>query len=259
MDSGAVEIMFKTIERTRDIKTLSYTIEKIERIDGDFVRQVSFSKLNRSPLKVYLKQEYPKQGMEALYRDGGKVLVNPNGFPWFNIRLSPLGNLIRENQHHTIYESGYDHVMNVLEHIMLKYDEKVFSMLYVEKDTIWDSNPVWKIKLQNPLYKIDYYTMQEDETVMQVARRNMLSEYWLVEQNKSISSCNDKSPGTKIKQPSDYAPAMELYIDQIRLIPLVMKIYDGQGLFEHYSYYDVKVDPEFKEEEFQKNYFEYGF
>ncbi len=258
-DTTAVDILKQTIKSTRDIKTISYTITKTERIDGDLVKQITFSKVSRNPLKVYLRQKYPKDGMEVLFTGGEKALINPNGFPWFNLRLSPLGNLVRENQHHTILESGYDHVINVFEHIINKYDSVVYSMLSIEKDTIWDSQEVWKIQFKNTSYKVSNYTMKKGETVMQVARRDMISEYWLLEQNESLKSFNDERPGEVIKLPSDYAPSMELYVDKVRLIPMVMKVYDQNGLFENYSYSGVTINPAIKDMEFDRHYEEYGF
>ena len=256
---NAVDIMRKTFESTREIGALSFTMTKIERIDSELIRQVSFCKMIRNPLTVYLRQEYPNDGLEILFSVGEKVLINPNGFPWINLRLSPTGNMVRADQHHTIIESGYDHVMNVLEHIMIKYAPKVNSMLFVEKDTVWDGYSVWKIKLRNPYYEVKNYTMQKGETVTQVARRDMLSEYWLVEQNEALKSCNDEKPGLTIKRPNDYAPSMEIYIDKVRLIPLVMKIYDLNGLYELYSYIDVKVNPIFQDKEFDKDFEAYDF
>ena len=143
-----------------------------------------------------------KEGLEVLYTGKEKVLINPNGFPWFNVRLAPLGNMIRENQHHTILESGYDHVINILEHLINKYEGEVHSMLVIEKDTVWDNHPVWKVSLSNPNYQVSSYQMQKDENVMQVARRDLISEYWLVEQNENLNSCNDEKtwdhyPATK--------------------------------------------------------------
>lgn len=258
-DTTAVDILLKTIRSTREIKTISYIMTKTERIDGDMVKQITFSKISRNPLKVYLRQHYPKKGMEVLFTGGEKALINPNGFPWFNLKLSPLGNLLRENQHHTILESGYDHVINVFDHIINKYDTVIYSMISIEKDTVWDSQAVWKLRFQNPSYQIDDYTMQKGETVMQVARRDMLSEYWIVEQNKALKSFSDEKPGEIIKRPNDYAPSMELYVDKVRFIPMIMKVYDTDGLFEHYSYTDVTVNPGFKDVEFERDYHEYGF
>ncbi|MDA0195609.1 MAG: DUF1571 domain-containing protein [Bacteroidetes bacterium] len=258
-DTNAFDILNKTIKSTRAIKTMSFTMTKIERIDGEMLKQISLNKMIRKPLSVYLRQEYPVDGMEVLYKEGEKVLINPNGFPWINLRLSPDGNLARVNQHHTILESGYDHVINILDHLMSKYNHDVGSMVFIEKDSTWESHAVWKIKLQNAYYKVNDYVMQENETVMQVARRDMLSEYWLVEQNEILKSCNDESPGATIKRPNDYAPSMELYIDKIRFIPLVMKVYDNIGIYEHYTYSGVTIDPVFKDIEFEKDYEEYGF
>ena len=258
-DTGAFDIINKTIKSTRAIRTMSFRMKKIERIDGEMLKQISFNKMIRKPLTVYLRQEYPVDGQEVLYKEGGKMLINPKGFPWINLRLSPVGNLARSNQHHTILESGYDHVIDILDHLMSKYDHKVGAMVFIEKDSIWEGHAVWKIKLQNAYYQVNDYVMQEDETVMQVARRDMLSEYWLVEQNEILKSCNDESPGATIKRPNDYAPSMELYIDKIRFIPLVIKVYDNIGLYEHYTYSEVTIDPVFRDIEFEKYYPEYGF
>ena len=68
-----------------------------------------------------------------------------------------------------------------------------------------------------------------------------------------------KKPGTIIQRPNDYAPRMEVLIDKARLIPMVMKVYDQNGLFEFYAYSDVQIDPVFDEAEFEKDYPEYDF
>ena len=38
-----------------------------ERIKGNFIKSKMFNKINVSPLKVYLKQEYPDKDLETVY------------------------------------------------------------------------------------------------------------------------------------------------------------------------------------------------
>ncbi|MEQ9424902.1 MAG: DUF1571 domain-containing protein [Cyclobacteriaceae bacterium] len=260
LSQSAREILYRVFEETREIETISYVMTKSERIEGEMIKQISSSKIQRNPLRVYLRQQYPKDGLEVLYtEENDKALINPNGFPWINLRLSPNGGTMRENQHHTIKESGYDHFINVLEHLITKYDGSLDNMLVLKPDTVFDGNPAWSIALNNPNYQLEYYTMQKGETIMEVARRKMLSEYWLIERNDKVSDCKDELPGEVIRITNDYSPKMELIIDSKRYIPLVMKVYDDKGLYEHYSYSDVEINPAFLPEEFDRNYKEYGF
>src|SRR5690606_2584111 len=81
--------MFKT---TKSISAMSFTMGKLERINGKMVDQTSDVKLRRNPLAVYSKQTDPPSGIEVLYKEGEpKALVNPNGFPWVNVSLDPYG------------------------------------------------------------------------------------------------------------------------------------------------------------------------
>ena len=105
-------------ERTKSISSLSYTMTKKERIEGEMLVQSSLVKLKLHPFCLYSKQMAPKEGLELLYcenEDSRKVLVNPNGFPWITLKLDPMGSTMRNHQHHTVLNSGYDHVVSILE------------------------------------------------------------------------------------------------------------------------------------------------
>src|SRR6266704_85173 len=88
------EVAKAMFAKTKSIKTITYSMKKIERIKGQPILQESKVKLNISPLKVYLRQSVPKDGIEVLYVHGtnnNHALVNPNGFPWFSVNLDPFG------------------------------------------------------------------------------------------------------------------------------------------------------------------------
>ena len=66
---------------------------------------------------------------------------------------------------------------------------------------------------------------------------------------------NTDEPGKR----TDYAKKMSLYLDKEYLLPVYVKVYDDKGLYEHFEYVNLKVDPVIKAEEFTKDYKEYDF
>lgn len=249
--------MFKI---TKSITSMTFNMRKLERIDGKLVDQKSFIKLKRNPLSVYSRQLYPTAGIEVLYKGGdAKALINPNGFPWVNLSLDPYGNTMRKNQHHTIHDAGYDLVVSILEHLFSKYGDESETMTTVLGTEIWDGNTCWVIDIKNPHFKYEDYTIKEGEDLIAVAAKFKISEFMILEYNKAVSDYYDVKPGQVIKIPNDYSPHFTLLLDQKRLIPLVMKIYDDKGLYEQYEYTDIDLNQELNDSEFSADFPDYGF
>ncbi len=249
--------------RSKKITALKYTMKKQERFNGKLGMQLTAVKLQYNPLKVYMRQEVPKVGQEVLFVQGknnNHALVNTNGFPWVNISLDPMGSTARENQHHTLYESGYAHLISILEHLTAKYQKDIESMINTTGTITWNGRPCWIISFNNPNFKYYQYTVQKGETILTIATREKLSEYMILEMNKKkVSSYTNVSTGQIITVPNDYSPKMELYIDKLNYAPLVMKIYDDKGIYEYYEWYNVVINPTFKSNEFDRNFPDYDF
>lgn len=256
--SGA-EISRKMFDSTKQIKTLMYKMKKTERIDGEMVTQVAVVKLSRNPLKVYTRQEQPKDGLEVLYTEGSRAaLINPNGFPWLNLKLDPQGNLMRKEQHHTINEAGYDHVVSILEHLFNKYESEIDALTQLQSAE-WNGHPCWQITFDNPHFQYYEYQVGDKETLASIAEKFKISEYMILENNKDIDDFEDTIAGETITIPNDYSPKMILLIDKQLMVPLVMKVYDDKGLYEYYEYSDIKINPKLEPEEFTAEYAGYGF
>lgn len=261
-EPSAYQIVKDMFAKSRQITSMKYTMKKQERIDGKMILQQTAVKLNASPLKVYLKQELPKAGLEVLYVHGSNnnhAIVNTNGFPWVNLNLDPMGNIMRENQHHTLFESGYPHLMSILEHLTAKYSDQLESMVVNHGLVNWNGHSCWSITFNNPHFKVSKYTVKQGETVLTLSERSKLSEYMILELNKGVDNYTDVTPGQVINLPNDYSPKLELLVDKNELIPLVIKVYDDKGLYEHYEYYNVVTNPVFKSNEFDKNFPGYHF
>lgn len=262
-DSTAYQIVKEMFAKSKQISSMKYVMKKQERIEGKMMMQQTAVKLVSQPLKVYLKQELPKKGLEVLYVQGtnnNNALVNTNGFPWVNLNLDPMGSIMREKQHHTLFESGYPHLISILEHLTSKYDQQVEGMVSNAGLVNWNGRSCWNITFNNPYFKINKYTVKTGETVLNLASKSKLSEYMILELNKGlIDNYDDLKPGQVINLPNDYSPKLELLVDKNDLIPLVIKVYDEKGLYEHYEYYNVVTNPIFKSDEFNKEYPEYNF
>ena len=254
-----VKRMFK---KTLTINSLTYTITKQERIGGTLVKQISFTKMEKEPFKVYLKQQYPKEGMEVLYVQGtnnNKALINPNGFPWVNLKLNPVEGIMRNNQHHTIFQSGFDHVISILEFLCNKYQSEVENMVINNGTIIWDNKECYSIAFINPYFRYIDYTVSQDETIEDIAKKYKLSAHMILENNPDIGDYEDVTTNQRIKIPNDYSPKMLLYIDKKELVPVKMDIYDNNGLYEQYHYSQITVNPVLSSEEFSKDYKNYDF
>ncbi|MGK7392267.1 MAG: DUF1571 domain-containing protein [Candidatus Cyclobacteriaceae bacterium M2_1C_046] len=253
------KIMFK---KTKDIEAMIFKMNKQERIRGEMVEQESFVKLARNPYKVYSRQLHPEEGLEVLYVEGQRdnnALINPNGFPWMNLKLDPNGKIMRKDQHHTIRDSGYDLVMAILEHLFEKYGDEISSMVENKGMIEWRGNSCWVVEMSNPYFQYNKYTVKPGETIISIAEENMLSEHMIVEHNAGVDDFYDVTAGQVIEIPNDYSPKIILYIDKDMMIPRLMKIYDDKGLYEQYEYKDLVVNPAISPEEFTEEYEEYGF
>lgn len=261
IESG-YSIAKRMFEKTSSINSLTYTITKQERIKGKMTKQVSFTKMIKEPFKVYLRQQYPKAGTEILYVEGknnNKALINPNGFPWINLKLNPREGIMRNNQHHTLFQSGFDHVVSILEFLSKKYNSEIENLVINNGIINYKNRDCYSISLSNPYFEYIDYTVSGNETVIDIATRYKLSAHMILEINNSIKDYDDIVAGQVIKIPNDYSPKMLLYVDKDKLIPVRMDIYDDKGLYEKYEYSEVKINPNIASEEFAQDYPEYGF
>lgn len=260
-ESG-ISITQKMFEETTRIKTLTYTLTKEERINGKLLKQISQNKFEKRPFRVYLKQLYPKEGMEVLYIDGvnnNKALINPNGFPWINLKLNPLESTMRKNQHHTILESGFDHVVSILVFLTEKYQSEIEELVTYNGLVEYENTACHSISLISPYFKYIDYTIKEGETIIEIASRFKLSEHMILEKNSEVKDYDDVETGQVIQIPNDYSPKLEVYIDTVDMLPVRMDVYDDQGLYEKYEYSQIVINPKLSPEEFSEDYAEYGF
>lgn len=259
---SAPEKVKQVFEATRHIESLKYELVRSERIDGSYVENHMSIKMLRRPYKIYIKELAPNTGLEVLYPhplDENKALVNPNGFPWVNLKLDPNGELMRKDQHHTILEGGYDYVVSVMEYLFYKHKDGISDLLNDHGVSTLNGQPCEIISMENPHFTYQDHVVKKGESISSIALKNRLNEYMIYEKNKKVSIFGQVKEGDVIQIPTDYASKMVLFIDQKRQIPLKLEVYDEIGLFEKYEFRNVIINPQLTDDEFSEGYTAYSF
>src|SRR5688572_567688 len=97
----ALEVMMDACDKMKSASFILSTEERIK--NGSIEKGEMFVKLQHVPLSMYLHIHTPDAGVEILYRKkdwGNTLYVNPNGFPYVNLKLDMNNLKVRKNSHH---------------------------------------------------------------------------------------------------------------------------------------------------------------
>ena len=253
------ELMIKSLKAIKEVKGLKYHLKITERGRKGFNFYESAVKFSKNPRLIYL---YIK-GIEVLWTQGtnnGKALVKPNSFPYFNLNLDIMGNLMRQDQHHTLNEMGFDYFGGIIENTMDRIGDKFSQTFTIEGEERVNNRPCYKVNIDNKEFSYTDYTVGENESITSIARKLYVSEYMILEKNTKFNDYFDiLKKGQVIKVPTWYCRTVTMFIDQLYLVPVSIKVSDDKGLFEEYNYHFLQVNPKFEEGEFTRNYKDYKF
>jgi hypothetical protein len=244
-----------------NIKTLYFKLEYRERLidNGKFRHDSSTTKYQKLPRRIYMKMS---NGAELLWgpdMNDGDVLIHPNGFPYVNLDLNPDGSLMRKNQHHGIYAAGFDYFADLIKASMVRADKDFDSRFFSQGEITYNGFKCQRLLILDPAFKFVPYTVQKGETILTIAKKLSLNEYMILKHNPKVSSYTDIKEGQSILIPTNYGMVVSLYIDETMMLPVMIHVEDEKGLFEEYDYKVLKLNPDFKSEEFSRNYKGYHF
>lgn len=253
------DVLEKMIKSVGEVKTLKYDLKLIERIAKKYNFFGSSVKLNRKPRKLYLNAK----GIEVLWVEGkhnGDALVNPNSFPYINLYLDPNGALMRQDQHHTIHEAGFDYFSSVIEANVKKAGDHFNQFFIPDGEETVNGRLCYKIIINNKDFNYVNYAVLKGENLISIARKLHVSEFMILQNNKpKVSDYKDVKPGQVIRVPNAYAKHVLLYIDKQNFLPIGVRVFDDKGLFEQYDYFNLQLNPVFAENEFTKDFKGYNF
>jgi len=241
-----------------NIKTLRYDLKYDERMNGVLKHTDSKVKLQISPRKIFVNNG----GAEILWLQGqnnGNALVNPGTFPYVNLNLDPKGSIMRKAGHHTLNESGFVYLGDIIKGAMKRTGDKFNKYFVVSGEEKFSGRDCYKLAIIYPEFAWEEYTVKKGETLVTIARKYSLSEHMILEKNTKVSWYDDVKEGQVIQIPNGYSKLTIMLIDKEYFLPLSNKVYDDLGLYESFEYYNLKLNEAIAPEEFTKTYKEYHF
>lgn len=254
----------------KKVNTLSYTLKGWERLEQGDKTQYNemLTYFQKQPLNIYIKNfSPPNENVEVLYRDGqleGKVLVNAKS--WLpNLKLDPYGGQLRKDQHHTIFNAGFDYLGGIVSKALAraakeaKSEAEINEVFVYDGDIKWNGIDCYKVVLHDPTFTYKEYTVKEGDDLNKLADKLAINAYLVVDKNDNVKWFDKFNAGDNVKIPTSYAKKTVLYLDKSTLLPIVQIMHDELGQFEKYEFHNLKVNPSFSSDQFTESYGEYDF
>ena len=260
IEKKAIDQMTNACEKLKGASFILATTERIK--DGSLEKGEMLVKLQHVPLRMYLHIYNPNAGVEILFRKddwGDNVYVNPNGFPYMNVKLDMNSPKVRKNSHHAVGDIGFDYLMTMIRHYRSGFGDKIYNYLTITDTVTFEKHSCMKMEFDYPEFGYSDYVVKENESIVDIAKKKFVHEYMIVSANKDVDDIHDVDAGQTIRIPNMYARKIIFYVDLQSHLPLVQEIYDEKGFFEKYEYKSFVLNPTFTPEEFTSEYKDYGF
>jgi outer membrane lipoprotein-sorting protein len=257
----ANEILNKFFEQAESMRSTEFIMKMNERKQGKMHQKKALFKIIHQPFHFYYYQYYPQEGMEVLYVDGwnnNKAMINTNTFPWVNVNLAPQSTMMRQDHHHAITNAGFKYLAGVIEKFVHNHGKSNVSVKYLGQKS-FNGKQCYAISIVNHSFHYMKYKVQTGENIIDIASEKYLSDYMIVDKNKNADDFYDVEEGDIIKIPSSYAEKMIMYLYPKTYLPAYLKVWDDEGLYEEFSFLDIKINPFFDKDEFSEDYQGYNF
>ncbi|HMT29795.1 MAG TPA: LysM peptidoglycan-binding domain-containing protein [Bacteroidia bacterium] len=252
----------KMMRGIENVRTATYVLTLNERVFDKKIKCEYLVKLQTNPQKIYTYLINPNPGAEALYVDGtnsGKILVNPNSFPYVTLNLSVNSMLLRKHHQYTMLQLGFQYLHDMLKQYSIKDSIDFYKSMSVKEDIVFEKREYHVLEINNPGFAYINYKVLPGENVTQIARKVLCNDHMILELNREIKDYDDVKAGQIIKVPNSFAKRIIFYIDKVNHLPLVQSIYDDQGLYTRIYFSSFVLNPLIKDEEFSRSYSKYNF
>jgi hypothetical protein len=254
------EILNNMLDSIRTIKTTRYELKATERVDGRLLFSESNVKINEHPQKIYFSGL--EKSIEALWVENtnkGNAIVHSKTLPFIDMDLDPYGAIMRRNQHHTIFDLGFHYIARTLAMTMEKWPNDFDKHFAYAGTVICNKVDCYQILISYPEYKYIEHVTQKGETVTSIAKLYNTSDFKIRYKNNLSSYFGAIKEGKRLQVPIPYSNRAILIIDKKTFLPVSIKIYDEEGLFEAYEFFNIRINKTFAFDEFSKDFKDYDF
>jgi hypothetical protein len=253
------EIIEHMLDSIKNIRTQTCNVKATERIGNHLLIAESFIKVNYYPRRIYFRNA---KGIEVLWTEGtnnGNATVHSPALPLINFDLDPYGSIMRKDQHHTIFDLGSPYIGTTMAQTILQAP-KDFDKHFAYAGTLsWNSRECYQVVISYPEYKYIEYVTSGDETVTSISKKFSTSDYKIRYKNDLSSYFGKIKAGKKLTIPIPYSNKGIVYIDKRTFLPVNVKVYDEEGLYEAYEFTNMKTNITFTADEFLTSFKGYGF
>jgi hypothetical protein len=257
------KIISQMLTACEEIKGAKYLIITNERKkSGKMDHSELLVKIKTHPNEIYVYSITPDPGAEALWREGklnNNVLINPNGFPFINLKLNRYNSLLRKDSHHTIKDLGFDYILTTVRHYENKLGAKFYSYLSIADTIQWDGRKLLRLIFDYTDFAYLPYTVRKDENATTISMAHYVNDYMIVCANPHVNDFHDVKTNQEILIPNCFGKKIIFGIDLKTMLPLLQEVYDDKGLFERYELKSFVINPKFEPGEFTPEFKDYHF
>ena len=250
-ERDARDVYKRLNESVAAIKSMEFNLVNYERIGDVVLRGEQQVTLTTSPFQCYILMIEPNKGEELIYAGGKydfRAIYEPNGFPYLQFQLDPRGDLMRKNNHHTIFDLGFKSMMKMLNFHMAESEYKL-----EVSDVVLENKQAYKLSIDFTQFTYRSFEIVKKESISDLAARLMLNDYML-----SLLNDRDISDilkvGSEITIPSSYAKRIELFIDKKNGLPFSQKVFDDKGLYERYEFSKLVINRPVSDDRFNSEF-----
>ncbi len=234
--------LLDSMERAgRELRSYTTVLVKQEWI-GDGLGSEERFEVAWEPGRVrLLKLDEPAKGREIAWaagEHGGRLRVDPNGFPWIPLTLDPYGSVALRETRHPVPESSIPFLVGlVVRNVRAAAERGEGGSRVLGAETLF-GRPVWRLEAWGPAI-VREDTIGPGERLWDVARRagHPVSPILQANFERGWRTGNDGRPGDLVRVPLYDATRIDLWIDRETHIPLKVLIYDLEGrLFERFEH-----------------------
>lgn len=262
-DPKAEALLARFAERWAATKTLTYRFAKRERMrDGKVIEEQARVKL-RAPNTVYIAAVKPRVGQEVIYapaRDRRRLVAHPGTFPDVTVRLDIHGGLATKGQHHPVSHSGFEYTLRTIERAVKRAKAApAGERLEYRGAGVVHGRKVEIIALHTGTRPPRKAMARDDESLFAFAEREGADPYLVLMHNPEIDALDDELEEREYVVPAYYGKSTELKLDVEHGLLLEQTVWDEAGVYEHYEFFDLVVDPPLTDADFDPENPAYDF
>jgi len=265
LDPRAVAIVERFASLWRATRGLTYRDVKSELLrDGKLTHEEVRIKL-QPPDRAYLYTLRPVRGREIIYdrrKNPRQILVHPGHFPDITLSLDIEGSLALRGQHHTMAEVGFAETLRALlvDLARIRRDPHGERLSWVGTKR-FDGHAVEVVALVSGDRTARREPAKAGESLLAFARRFDMDVYPIFVQNPSLDSLGAKLEANQsYLVPAYRASRAEYWFDSETGMLLKQLTWNEQGkLYESYEHFDMQLNPQLGDLDFDPDNPAYGF